>query len=134
MRQRSAASTTFCRGRASLSVGRGGRRPGGSGRWPAGPAGICGCGTWGLSSTCTAGTSDSAGWRPTAVSTRAFGAGDRIATARPASWHCWRRAIAVVPAERLWVNPDCGLRTRDYPEVEASLVYLVAAAAQVRAG
>ncbi|BCB89298.1 hypothetical protein Psuf_066110 [Phytohabitans suffuscus] len=40
----------------------------------------------------------------------------------------------MVPAERLWVNPDCGLRTRDYPEVEASLVYLVAAAAQVRAG
>ncbi|BCB89289.1 5-methyltetrahydropteroyltriglutamate--homocysteine S-methyltransferase [Phytohabitans suffuscus] len=44
------------------------------------------------------------------------------------------RAVAVVPADRLWVNPDCGLKTRDYPEVEASLTHLVAAAAQVRAG
>ena len=44
-----------------------------------------------------------------------------------------RRAVAVVPADRLWVNPDCGLKTRDYPEVEASLTRL-AAAARVRAG
>ncbi|MFY1652923.1 5-methyltetrahydropteroyltriglutamate--homocysteine S-methyltransferase [Solwaraspora sp. WMMB762] len=43
-----------------------------------------------------------------------------------------RRAVAAVPARRLWVNPDCGLKTRAYPEVEASLRHLVAAAAEVR--
>ncbi|AEB44537.1 MULTISPECIES: 5-methyltetrahydropteroyltriglutamate--homocysteine S-methyltransferase [Micromonospora] len=42
------------------------------------------------------------------------------------------RAVAAVPARRLWVNPDCGLKTRSYPEVEASLRHLVAAAAEVR--
>jgi 5-methyltetrahydropteroyltriglutamate--homocysteine methyltransferase len=45
-----------------------------------------------------------------------------------------RRAVAAVPARRLWVNPDCGLKTRGYPETEASLRRLVAAAAEVRAG
>ena len=44
-----------------------------------------------------------------------------------------RRALAVVPADRLWVNPDCGLKTRGYAEVEAALAHLVAAAAEVRA-
>ena len=43
-----------------------------------------------------------------------------------------RRAVAAVPAQRLWVNPDCGLKTRGYPEVEASLEHLVTAAAEVR--
>ncbi|GIJ31596.1 5-methyltetrahydropteroyltriglutamate--homocysteine S-methyltransferase [Micromonospora sediminimaris] len=43
-----------------------------------------------------------------------------------------RRAVAAVPARRLWVNPDCGLKTRGYPEVEASLRHLVDAAAEVR--
>ncbi|WP_432838087.1 5-methyltetrahydropteroyltriglutamate--homocysteine S-methyltransferase [Dactylosporangium sp. CA-092794] len=43
-----------------------------------------------------------------------------------------RRAVAAVPARRLWVNPDCGLKTRGYTEVEASLRHLVAAAAEVR--
>ncbi len=43
-----------------------------------------------------------------------------------------RRALAVVPAERLWVNPDCGLKTRSYPEVEASLAHLAAAAVELR--
>jgi 5-methyltetrahydropteroyltriglutamate--homocysteine methyltransferase len=33
---------------------------------------------------------------------------------------------------RLWVNPDCGLKTRDYPEVLASLRNMVAAARTVR--
>ena len=42
------------------------------------------------------------------------------------------RAVQAVPARRLWVNPDCGLKTRGYPEVEASLKRLVAAAAEVR--
>jgi len=45
-----------------------------------------------------------------------------------------RRAVAAVPAHRVWVNPDCGLKTRGYPEVEASLKHLVAAAAEVRGG
>ncbi|GLZ01607.1 5-methyltetrahydropteroyltriglutamate--homocysteine S-methyltransferase [Actinoplanes sp. NBRC 103695] len=43
-----------------------------------------------------------------------------------------RRAVAAVPARRVWVNPDCGLKTRGYAEVEASLAHLVAAAAEVR--
>ncbi|MFJ8580981.1 5-methyltetrahydropteroyltriglutamate--homocysteine S-methyltransferase [Micromonospora sp. NPDC093277] len=43
-----------------------------------------------------------------------------------------RRAVAVVPAQRLWVNPDCGLKTRGYAEVEASLTHLVAAAVELR--
>jgi 5-methyltetrahydropteroyltriglutamate--homocysteine methyltransferase len=43
-----------------------------------------------------------------------------------------RRAVAAVPADRLWVNPDCGLKTRGYTEVEASLRHLVAAAAELR--
>ncbi|PJF46009.1 MAG: hypothetical protein CUN48_15985, partial [Candidatus Thermofonsia Clade 3 bacterium] len=35
--------------------------------------------------------------------------------------------------ERLWVNPDCGLKTRAWPEVEAALGNMVAAARQLRA-
>jgi 5-methyltetrahydropteroyltriglutamate--homocysteine methyltransferase len=41
-------------------------------------------------------------------------------------------AVRVVPGERLWVNPDCGLKTRGYPEVEPALRNLVAAARRVR--
>ncbi|MGP9538153.1 5-methyltetrahydropteroyltriglutamate--homocysteine S-methyltransferase [Brachybacterium sp. AOP43-C2-M15] len=44
-----------------------------------------------------------------------------------------RRARAVVGPERLWVNPDCGLKTRGYVETEASLRRLVRAAREVRA-
>ncbi len=43
------------------------------------------------------------------------------------------KARAVLPAEKLWVNPDCGLKTRDWPEVKESLVNLVAAARRLRA-
>ncbi|MEV0687992.1 5-methyltetrahydropteroyltriglutamate--homocysteine S-methyltransferase [Nocardia sp. NPDC050378] len=43
-----------------------------------------------------------------------------------------RAALKAVPAERLWVNPDCGLKTRGPVEVEASLRNLVAAAAALR--
>ncbi len=43
-----------------------------------------------------------------------------------------RAALKAVPAERLWVNPDCGLKTRGRVEVEASLRNMVAAAAAVR--
>jgi 5-methyltetrahydropteroyltriglutamate--homocysteine methyltransferase len=43
-----------------------------------------------------------------------------------------RAALKAVPAERLWVNPDCGLKTRGVKEVTASLRNLVDAATQVR--
>ncbi|HEY3501786.1 MAG TPA: 5-methyltetrahydropteroyltriglutamate--homocysteine S-methyltransferase [Actinocatenispora sp.] len=43
-----------------------------------------------------------------------------------------RTAAEAVPARRLWVNPDCGLKTRAYPEVEAALSNLVAAARSLR--
>lgn len=42
------------------------------------------------------------------------------------------RALKVVPAERLWVNPDCGLKTRGWPEVEAALALMVASARTLR--
>lgn len=45
-----------------------------------------------------------------------------------------RAALRAVPAERLWVNPDCGLKTRNPDEVTASLRNMVAAAHEVRAG
>ncbi|MGC4154801.1 MAG: 5-methyltetrahydropteroyltriglutamate--homocysteine S-methyltransferase [Propionicimonas sp.] len=41
-------------------------------------------------------------------------------------------AIATLGADRLWVNPDCGLKTRSWPEVETALTELVAAAARAR--
>ncbi|MDI9914945.1 5-methyltetrahydropteroyltriglutamate--homocysteine S-methyltransferase [Rhodococcus sp. IEGM 1379] len=44
-----------------------------------------------------------------------------------------REALNAVPVERLWVNPDCGLKTRGPLEVEASLRNLVEAAKLVRA-
>ena len=43
------------------------------------------------------------------------------------------KAAAVIPVERLWVNPDCGLKTRKWPETDAALVTLVAAARELRA-
>ncbi|HEY2501035.1 MAG TPA: 5-methyltetrahydropteroyltriglutamate--homocysteine S-methyltransferase [Mycobacterium sp.] len=45
-----------------------------------------------------------------------------------------RAALRAVPAQRLWVNPDCGLKTRNVDEVTASLQNMVAAAQEVRAG
>ncbi|MCF3962299.1 5-methyltetrahydropteroyltriglutamate--homocysteine S-methyltransferase [Streptomyces fuscigenes] len=44
-----------------------------------------------------------------------------------------RRGLGAIPAERLWVNPDCGLKTRGWAEARASLENLVAAAREVRA-
>jgi len=43
------------------------------------------------------------------------------------------RACEVIPAERLWVNPDCGLKTRSWAETEASLSNMVQAAQGLRA-
>jgi 5-methyltetrahydropteroyltriglutamate--homocysteine methyltransferase len=41
-------------------------------------------------------------------------------------------AARVLPPERLWVNPDCGLKTRTWAETESALRNLVQAAEQVR--
>ncbi len=43
-----------------------------------------------------------------------------------------RAALKAVPPQRLWVNPDCGLKTRSVDEVTASLQHMVAAAKEVR--
>lgn len=44
-----------------------------------------------------------------------------------------KRAARELPAERLWVNPDCGLKTRRWPETEAALARMVEAAKILRA-
>lgn len=44
-----------------------------------------------------------------------------------------RKGLRAIPAERLWVNPDCGLKTRGWTETRACLENLVAAAHEVRA-
>jgi len=43
-----------------------------------------------------------------------------------------RKAAERVPAERLWVNPDCGLKTRQWAEVIPALTNMVAAARTLR--
>ncbi|MEL1263398.1 5-methyltetrahydropteroyltriglutamate--homocysteine S-methyltransferase [Pseudoxanthomonas putridarboris] len=43
-----------------------------------------------------------------------------------------RKAREVIAPEQLWVNPDCGLKTRAWPETRAALEALVAAARQIR--
>lgn len=42
------------------------------------------------------------------------------------------KAAALLPARNLWVNPDCGLKTRQWPETKAALQNMVAAAQLVR--
>ncbi len=44
-----------------------------------------------------------------------------------------KKAAERVPAERLWVNPDCGLKTRQWAEVLPALANMVAAAKTLRA-
>jgi 5-methyltetrahydropteroyltriglutamate--homocysteine methyltransferase len=44
-----------------------------------------------------------------------------------------QKAAERVPAERLWVNPDCGLKTRQWAEVLPALTNMVAAAKTLRA-
>jgi 5-methyltetrahydropteroyltriglutamate--homocysteine methyltransferase len=44
-----------------------------------------------------------------------------------------RAAGQHLPLNRLWVNPDCGLKTRGWPEVRESLQHMVEAARQLRA-
>ncbi len=43
-----------------------------------------------------------------------------------------RKAAERIPAERLWVNPDCGLKTRQWAEVIPALRHMVAAAQALR--
>lgn len=43
-----------------------------------------------------------------------------------------RKAAQRLPAERLWVNPDCGLKTRGWPETRAALEAMVLAARELR--
>ena len=43
-----------------------------------------------------------------------------------------RKALAMLRPEQLWVNPDCGLKTRRWDEVRAALRNMVAAARRVR--
>ena len=46
--------------------------------------------------------------------------------------HLMRKAAERIPAERLWVNPDCGLKTRQWAEVIPALTNMVAAAKTLR--
>ncbi|MBE2894077.1 5-methyltetrahydropteroyltriglutamate--homocysteine S-methyltransferase [Spirabiliibacterium falconis] len=46
--------------------------------------------------------------------------------------HLLRKALDVIPAERLWVNPDCGLKTRAWPETHAALEVMVNVTKQLR--
>jgi 5-methyltetrahydropteroyltriglutamate--homocysteine methyltransferase len=43
-----------------------------------------------------------------------------------------QKAIAVIPAEQLWINPDCGLKTRHWEETKKALEAMVAAARALR--
>ncbi len=42
------------------------------------------------------------------------------------------KAAALLPSQNLWVNPDCGLKTRKWPETKAALINMVAAAKEAR--
>ncbi len=42
------------------------------------------------------------------------------------------KALLHIPVERLWINPDCGLKTRGWPEVNTALVNMVCAAVFLR--
>ncbi len=55
----------------------------------------------------------------------------RVPTAQEIE-HLLRKALQVVPKERLWVNPDCGLKTRGWPETIAALKVMVEVTKQLR--
>lgn len=42
------------------------------------------------------------------------------------------KASKLLPVDNIWVNPDCGLKTRDWPETKSALENLVAAAKTMR--
>ena len=43
------------------------------------------------------------------------------------------KMLKVIPADQLWVNPDCGLKTRGWPETKQALINMVKAAEIIRA-
>jgi 5-methyltetrahydropteroyltriglutamate--homocysteine methyltransferase len=43
-----------------------------------------------------------------------------------------RKALTAIDPQRLWVNPDCGLKTRGWPEVTQALANMVHAARRIR--
>jgi 5-methyltetrahydropteroyltriglutamate--homocysteine methyltransferase len=45
-----------------------------------------------------------------------------------------QKAAQRIPAKRLWVNPDCGLKTRHWSEVNLALTNMVLASKQLRKG
>ena len=42
------------------------------------------------------------------------------------------KALQVLTPQQLWVNPDCGLKTRGWAEVKPALTAMVAAAKKIR--
>src|SRR5699024_763291 len=46
--------------------------------------------------------------------------------------HLLVKASEVIPEEQLWVNPDCGLKTRKWPETKAALQNMIEAALELR--
>lgn len=42
------------------------------------------------------------------------------------------KAAAILPVRNLWVNPDCGLKTRKWPETKEAMIHMVNAARQAR--
>ncbi|MBI1834936.1 MAG: 5-methyltetrahydropteroyltriglutamate--homocysteine S-methyltransferase, partial [Burkholderiales bacterium] len=47
--------------------------------------------------------------------------------------HCIQQARQLIPDHRLWINPDCGLKTRAWPETIAALEKMVTVARLLRA-
>ncbi|HEY9340191.1 MAG TPA: 5-methyltetrahydropteroyltriglutamate--homocysteine S-methyltransferase, partial [Hanamia sp.] len=43
-----------------------------------------------------------------------------------------QKAMKVIPAKQLWINPDCGLKTRAWPETKAALQAMIEAAKELR--
>jgi len=44
-----------------------------------------------------------------------------------------KKAVAVLKPEQIWVNPDCGLKTRKWEETKLCLKNMVGAAKSLRA-
>jgi 5-methyltetrahydropteroyltriglutamate--homocysteine methyltransferase len=44
-----------------------------------------------------------------------------------------KKATQYIPGDKIWINPDCGLKTRQWPEVEAALTCMVNSAIELRA-
>ncbi len=43
-----------------------------------------------------------------------------------------KKVASLIPAERLWINPDCGLKTRDWEETKATLQNMLKATETIR--